>query len=294
MAFRSSLFAHIQMKVAALLVILTLLASCAQEQEKVKQPQIFRYQGEFYPSFMPECRITIQAHKEAGQIKLTVAKNLESEKAYTSDSLPLKAKDLALFYNSLDSIRLLELVTNTTSPPGTDGITVYNTVTQDGRKNEFHFWSPVKNSPEHQVVDAIMGLAQRKFISQQQQEYFEDLEQYFDHSLPCKITNISPLEVRIYGTVEYMQEGELVKFMRSLPSDKPILIDVTNYKQGPSYCYPSFKELVTRNNKVVWVSAPTSSWNVKQLEEIGVPGSRITSTIEAGRNLIKGSFGKEL
>lgn len=290
----SSVFTYHQMKVAVLLVILTLLASCAEVQEKAKQPQSFRYQGEFYPSFMPECRISIQANKGVGQIKLTIAKDLESETAVALDSLSLNATDLALFYTSLDSVRLLESVTNTSYPPGTDGITVYNTVTQDGKQSKFHFWSPRRNSSEHRVVDAVMGLARRKFISQRLQEYFEDLEQYFDHPLPCKINNTSPLEVRIYGTVEYMQEGELVKFMKSLPSDKPILIDVTNYKQGPSYCYPSFKELVTRNNQVVWVSASASSWNVKQLEEIGVPSSNVTSTLEAGRNRLKELFGKPL
>ena len=101
------------MKVAVLLVILALLASCAQEQEKAKQPHSFRYQGEFYPSFMPECRIGIRADKGVGQIKLTVAKNLESETAAALDSLPLNATDLALFYTSLDSVQPLELVTNT-------------------------------------------------------------------------------------------------------------------------------------------------------------------------------------
>jgi len=168
------------MRALLLLVNLSLLVSCRQEQEKLQQPQSFRYRGEFYPAFMPECRIDIQAEKGVGQIKLTVTKNRESATASSSDSLPIHTPDLALFYTSLDSVRLLEIGTHELSVPGSDGITVYNTVIQDGKQNEFHFWSPETNTPEHRVAEAVLGLARRKFTSKRQQEYFKNLEQYFE------------------------------------------------------------------------------------------------------------------
>ena len=167
---------------SVLFITLALLASCApnQGEENVKQPQRFRYQGEFIPTFLPECTIGIQANEGAGQIKLTISKDTASGTVSASDSLSLTAADLALFYTSLDSVRLLELVTNTPSVPGSDGITVYNTVAQDGKQNEFHFWSPQRNSPEHRVAEAVIGLARVKFTTPQQQKYFEELEHYFD------------------------------------------------------------------------------------------------------------------
>ena len=169
---------------------------------------------------------------------------------------------------------------------GLDGITVYNTISQESAQNKFKFWSPRKNSApqEHKLVEAVLGLCQRKFTTQKEQEYFESLEQSFDFGLPCKITSTDPFEVRMYGGLSSNEEQELTKFIHQLPSDRPLLIDMTNFEGMGTMFYPLFRSLLARNNQIVWVA---SKWSRKQLQEIKVPADRITVSTRAGRSLIQ-------
>jgi hypothetical protein len=169
---------------------------------------------------------------------------------------------------------------------GTDGITVYNTVVQDSASNKFTFWSPRKNSApqEHRLVEAVLGLAQRKFTTQKEQEYFESLEQYFDFGLPCKVTRTDPFEVRIHGRLSSDEEKELTSFVQQLPSDRPILIDMTNFNGMGTMFYPLFRRLLVRNPRIVWVASKRS---LEQLQELGIPAASITMTIADGRAMMQ-------
>nr|GFC90409.1 hypothetical protein [Tanacetum cinerariifolium] len=117
------------------------------------------------------------------------------KKSLAMDSAHLSSADLTFFFSKLDSIPVLKM--RTKEQLGTDGITVYNTISRDSVQNKFQFWSPRKASApqEHKLVEAVLGLARRKFTTQQEQEYFESLEQYFDFGLPCKVTSTNPFEV---------------------------------------------------------------------------------------------------
>lgn len=174
------------MKIFVLLAAFPFFVACAPGtgEKNAKQPQHFRYAGEFYPAFHPQSQIIIQTNQQVGQMKLTRAKDLKS--ATASDSVPLTAQDVARFYASLDSVRLLDLATTMPSVPGSDGMTVYNTITQDGKQNDFHFWSPESNSPEHKVVEAVLCLARRKFTGPRHQANLKELEQYFQ-PLACDV-----------------------------------------------------------------------------------------------------------
>jgi hypothetical protein len=182
------------MKVVALLASLALLAACSSDlgEQHAAPPRRFRYEARFYPSLLTACRLVIHANGRVGQLKLTRAPHWETEMdsaqarvserpgapAAALDSVPLTAVDLARFYASLGGVRLLEVVPDEHRPRGLDGMTVYNAVTQDDQYHAFHFWSPPKNSPEHQVVAAVLGLARRKFTTPRQKDYFNDLALY--------------------------------------------------------------------------------------------------------------------
>lgn len=268
------------------LLPLAWLCSCQPERTPAVAvlPERFRYEGEFYPSFMPQCRIQIQAMQGTGQVKLTIAPDLASAAVLASDSFPLTSQEFRQFFASLDTVHLLRLATNTQRPPGTDGVTVYNTVVQDGQKNTFHFWSPGPKMPEHRVVEAVLGVMRRKFRTLPHQEYVEDLEQYFTFPLPCEITRRQPLEVRMHGTIDMRHRQELIQFVNALPADRPFVLDVSNFGQDFGYCYALFKALGQRNARVVWVTSQASCWNDKALREIGIAPQLITHSLRAGRN----------
>jgi hypothetical protein len=168
---------------------------------------------------------------------------------------------------------------------GSDEMTVYNTVSQDSLSNKFKCWSPRKDSApqEHKLVEAVLGLCQRKFTAPQQQAYVESLEQYYNFGLPCRVTSTEPFEVRLCGSLSSDEEQDLTRFVRALPTANPILIDVTNFEGMGTIYFPLFRRLLVQNTRIVWVA---SEWSSKLLREMGVPASRITRTTAAGRALI--------
>lgn len=262
-----------------------LMTASMHEPKQVVKPHSFSYQGEFAPSFLSPCTISITTKDNGGLIKLLTYKYGNNSKTVSlADSANLSPADLDFFFTKLDSVPVLNMVTN--KQLGLDGITVYNTVLKDGISNKFEFWSPRKtqNPQEHKVVEAVLGLARRTLTAQKEQEYFESLEQYFDFGLPCKITSTDPFEVRIYGSLSSNEEYELNKFVQALPSNNPILVDMTNFSRMGTMFYPLFRSLLARNTRIVWV---TTSWGGKQLQEIGVLTDRIATTTKDGRALIQ-------
>jgi hypothetical protein len=270
---------------AALLVGSFLAVACSGEPQQKPKRYRFSYRGEYYPSFMPPCVITIIARDSIQRITLrTYDDRRDTPVTIVQDSARLSFADLAFFFSKLDSIPVLRM--RTKEQLGTDGITVYNTISRDSAQNKFNFWSPRKdNAPqEHKLVEAVLGLSRRKFTAQKEQEYFESLEQYFDFGLPCKVTSTDPFEVRLYGSLSSNEEQELTKFVHQLPSDRPILLDMTNFEGMGTMFYPLFHSLLTRNNRIVWVA---SKWSRTQLEEMGVPANRIIMNLGDGRALIQ-------
>lgn len=236
---------------------------------------------------MPSCTFVIKTNDGAGRLKLTVFNDRDSLRtALFADSAALDKEDVRFFFAALDSVPLFKMATKESY--GLDGITVYNVVSQDSLRNKFKFWSPRKrgNPQEHQLVEAVIGLSRRKFKSLKQQQYVESLEQYFDFGLPCRVTSTEPFEVRIYGGLSLGDDEALNTFLRGLPADKPLLIDMTNFNGMGTRFYPLFHHLLKRNPNVVWVAYPKAH-GFMQLLEIGVARDRIDTTMVDGRNTIK-------
>jgi hypothetical protein len=265
-------------------------AACSTKEVPVTLPQSFVYQGDFYPAFLPAATFVIQTHQEAGQLKLTRYKQPDRrhpgdhQQVLRSDSVQLTAGDVRTFFLALDSVPLLTM--RNKEPQYTDGIGVENQVWQNGMHNSFSFQSPKKPSQEHQVVAAVLGLARRKFPLLPQKAYFESLEEYFDFGLPCEITSSSPWEVRIhsviYGDEKWLKD--LQAFLQQLPTEQPILIDMTNSHGMAWDCFPLFRTFLARNERVIWVPSPAALTNIQQL---GVPASHIAKTVAQGRQLVQ-------
>ena len=270
---------------------------------KAVDPDYFAYYVSFSPAFLQSSRISIIRENGKGLIKFTVFKFYENSTVVTnvykgypqiffndttrkvrkidySDSTALSQADFKYFFTTLGNISLIKMESDSTF--GFDGIAIFNICYQGKDKNVFFYWSPRKGSKGHKIVEAVIGLSRLKFTSKKYTEYFESLEQYFEFGLPCKKISENPFEVRIYGNLTSSNELELTKFIDDLPSDKPILIDMTNFGGMATMFYPLFNSLITRNKRVYWATAYNS-----QLIEIGVDTAKIANDIETARKWMK-------
>lgn len=266
------------------LLSLGLLTNCSVNTTKDEATPVeascFEYYTKFSPAFFNSCKISISKKNNRGQIKLTVFNFIDTTRNLSfSDSAVLSASDFNFFFHKLGSISLMKMKSNRSM--ALDGIGVYNMYFQDNRKNQFYFSSPNKGSKEHQIVEAVIGLSQLNLKDTKSQEYLESLEQYFDFGLPCEKINDKPYEVRIYGGLSSNEEQELTNFIQAIPSDRPVLIDMTNFQSMGTMFYPLFRSLIKRNKQLIWATK-----NATLLIELGVDASQIESDIEAARRRI--------
>ena len=240
----------------------------------------FEYYTKFSPAFFNSCKISISKKNNRGQIKLTVFNFIDTTRNLSfSDSAVLSASDFNFFFHKLGTISLMKMKSNRSM--ALDGIGVHNTYLQDNRKNQFYFSSPNKGSKEHQIVEAVIGLSKRKLTKTNAQEYFESLEQYFDFGLPCEKISDKPYEVRIYGGLSSNEEQEFSNFIQAIPSDRPVLIDMTNFQSMGTMFYPLFRSLIKRNKQLIWATK-----NATLLIKLGVDTSQIEPDIQVARRRI--------
>jgi hypothetical protein len=287
------------MKPLLLTIFSILLITCCGHIHDMKD---FYYKGDFYPSFMEKCVVTICKNDTASFVKLTIwdypresyefnntiirkfhidTNKREIPKIILSeDSFFLEETEIKLFYNNLDTISILNILPNENF--GLDGITVDNQIQIGNQKASYRFWSPDKSDKEHKLIEAIFALCRIKFKDKKYQEYFESLEGYFDFGLPCKIISTDPLEVRIYGTLSSNEKNELIPFINQIPSEKRMIIDMTNFKSMGTMYYTDFKNLYNRNRKIIWVAKDKA-----EFDAIGIDTNLVLTDIELARQRLR-------
>jgi hypothetical protein len=255
-------------------------------------PLSFVYVGQFEPSFLEDATFVVRSQRGTGRLRWTRYHRPEPTDtlryAVFADSVALTPEDLQGFFTALDSVPLLTL--RTKDRLQLDGIRVQNAVAQDGARNAFRFQSPTKadDPAEHRLVEAVLGLARRKFRTLPERDYLERLEGYFDFGLPCEITATAPFEVRVHGVLynNYVDDGSLPAFLQQLPTGQPVLLDLTN-SQGIAYgCFPTLRRFLHANPRVFWVPSAAAA---EALQAMGVGRGHLASTVAQGRALCRAS-----
>lgn len=255
-------------------------------------PASFVYVGQFEPSFLEHATFVVRSERGNGRLRWTryhkPGPTDTLRYAVFTDSAALTQQDLRGFFTALDSVPLLKMKTRERLMM--DGIQVRNAVAQDGVRNAFSFQSPRKASDpaEHRLVEAVLGLARRKFRALPQREYLERLEGYFEFGLPCEITATAPFEVRVHGVLydNYVRDGSLPAFLQQLPTGQPVLLDLTN-SRGIAYgCFPTLRRFVQANSRVFWVPSAAAA---EDLQAMGVARGHLASTVAQGQALCRAS-----
>ena len=278
------------LKIIYLIILLGLLLSCLKNSllaEEHYHGENFSYKITFESTFIARSIVEIVKTKDIGKIKFTFYDHNKKSKSKTIIISKLLLKDdFHEFFNILDTISLIHF--SSLKGVGIDGIYVFIDVKQENKKNFIHFWSPRKLTEpiESRIVEAIFYLLRKKIAEKKAIFYLDKLEDFFDFGLPFRISKIHPLEIRIYNTLEGKYWQEFSKFIDSLPSNQPILIDLSNLKWMDEGYYPFIQNLIKRNNQIIWI-AKIKDKPREQLIELGISQDKIFNDIKKGRVFIK-------
>lgn len=83
---------------------------------------------------------------------------------------------------------------------------------------------------EYKLLDAFFDLANQTIDDYDGITSIENIQDYFDYGLPLRKVNDKPIEYRVWGSLSGCKSDnpELVTFLKSLPSNEPIIFDLRN------------------------------------------------------------------
>lgn len=241
---------------------------------------------DFAPSFTKPSKVTICSKQDTNTIEFIIYDRNNKKDLYLKSQASISdIETIAAFSKNYKFSRnswrdklgtdtvLIDGNTMIINTVGTDGITVNGTFTQNNITKEFSFWSSRKESENHKLIEQIITLLYQSFPEERAIKYIEQLEGYFSFGLGLKIISDDPLKYRIYGSISSNEEKEITNFINSLPFDKDIFIDLSNFNGMGAMFYPLFKSLIEKNKRVYWVKP--SPEGLKHLCEIEVPSENI-------------------
>ena len=150
---------------------------------------------DFYPSFMAPGNVTIRSKQDTNSIVLTVYKNKDKGVWVQNKQTKIRKGEMDTLANFLKSykfqikgsvdttdthkvIRNGDTLTVCTVSIEVDGMTVNGTFTQENIVKTFAFWSPRKETENHQLMELVFPLLYQSFSDDITVNYIEKLEDY--------------------------------------------------------------------------------------------------------------------
>ena len=240
--------------------------------------QIHSLTVDFAPSFIEKSRLSINKENPEYSIKFQNSKFNETWLLADSSLLDLQLLFVDYFRlkYSLDSItktEVQEMALRGEHIVMLDGISVKGVLVDSVGDRVFDFSSPRKGTINHNLMVVLYNLMYKAFTKPETINYLEQMEGYFSLGLGLKKLNESPLTYKIYGSISSNEEKELLVFFRSLPADKEIYFDMSNFDGMGTMFYESFKTLCERNREIYWINCSVSA--KKQLTDAGILSTSI-------------------
>lgn len=197
---------------------------------------------------------------------MTIRNSKIYEKGILADSL---ISDLQLFFvdyfkqkftlDSIKKVKELERAKNEVQILVLDGITVNGVLVDKYTERSFNFWSPQGGSNDQKLIGTLYKLLYNTFTKPETITYLEQLEGYFAFGLGLRKLKESPLTYKIYGSITSNEENELLDFFSSLPADKEVYFDMSNFNGMGTMFYDDFYTLCNKNRRIFWIDCSDSA-----------------------------------
>lgn len=236
-----------------LLIFIFLLSifSCNTERN------IEKIEYEFYPAFFSPITYTIDLDKKIlyqNSKSYKYKSTIQGSKNLINKEYNISNENLTSFLNEIYEIELDSSIVH--QQYVLDGIGFkFNTI--DQRNDTISLTSVSPNREEeykldYKVLDAFFQLANKTINDNKGLSITEKIQDYFVYGLPIKLMNTEPLEYRIWGTISGCESDnpELIKFLDSLPNDKPVVFDLRNGKFAP--CLSSLLDKFNKSKELFY------------------------------------------
>ena len=295
-----------------LICIFAIGISCSQQTMKIKsqeQRENFIFTIEFYPSFIMPCRIDLIKKDAEKTLSIDILYFKDALEYIDNSNLKIGKTDSLLasdwykeffkyeygdsvFYNQIEMINITEnqfesffdnisnidLATQKSLEKDgiLDGITIYFGYKSDTIDNKFSFMCPTpKDTTEFQLIKSLIYMFESVFEKESTNNYIEHLKGYFDFGLLVKHISDNPLEYRFYSHLSSNEAAEFYKLMESLPRNKPVIFDFSNFVGMGTMFYDNFEEFIEENPDVYWFVGKNNEHSKRQIKEIGINQNRI-------------------
>ncbi|MDR3226286.1 MAG: hypothetical protein LBT56_01260 [Prevotellaceae bacterium] len=302
-------------KILLLIFVIFITIPCNSQKNSYLEKN-FTFIVELYPSFTAPCRIIFQNENNSKTLSVNIfydkehlqylndKNNLTPEKTdilliddwfkkYLGDTVYVYFKHLETiqvvdneFQNFVDSLYKIDLTKQKSlEKEGIyDGIDVAFRFKTDSIDNCFNFQCPdPEDSTEFTIIKAIFNLLEHSYKLESTNNHIETLKGYFDFGLCVKHISDNPLEYRFYSHLS--ENDEFYNLMESLPRDKPVIFDFSNFGRMGTMFYDYFEDFIEENPNVYWIVV--NNYTIKQINEIGVKRNRIFNNRNDAIKVIK-------
>jgi hypothetical protein len=127
---------------------------------------------------------------------------------------------------------------------------------------------------DYGIDDALFTVLESVPVSCTLNESIEQLALYFHFGLPVRVALEPTYTVRVYGSVSGEHEEDFARLLRTLPTDKSVTYDFTNW-DGDKMPHPQLQRLImsvaaTKNAR--WIASPSLA---DTLQRLGVNKARV-------------------
>jgi hypothetical protein len=290
-------------KISTILIYIVLFVNIGKSQESlILNQKDFVFKVEFYPSFIAPCRIILKKNGESKTLSIDYLYSSKQFKIKNQNDLIIENSDSLLldkwnhpfygdtifvkhienvivsengFKNFNDCLSLIDLTKQKSliKEGILDGITIYLRFKTDSIDNHFSLRCPDPvDTSEFKIIKTWFDLIESSFKTELANNYIEHLKGYFNFGLLVKRISDNPVEYRFYSHLSSNEADEFYKLMESLPNDKPVIFDFSNFEGMGTMFYDDFEELIENNSHVYWI---VNDYSIKQVKEIGVKSNRI-------------------
>jgi hypothetical protein len=168
---------------------------------------------------------------------------------------------------------------------GMDGITVRGTLARNEDVKSFAFWSPKKGTANAELVYILNKILDQTVVEEEVVNYLEHLQQYFPHKLGLKKISNKPLTYKLYGAITSDEADELEVFLKELPLNEKVVIDMSNYWRMGTMFYGDFEEYCVSKKNIYWLNPSSNA--LEDLHKIGIKNKYIITKKKKSKIKVK-------